>query len=89
MAVAKAEQTHKLSKHLDVKLHSVRERIEQQKIDVRRVATEDNHADIFTKSLGHVPFQYHANNIGVEKVDDFLVDSLSSLPLASDNAPET
>ena len=64
--VAKAEESHKASKHLDVKLHSIRERIEHGIISVLRVPTKENVADMFTKSLPPDTFRRHSSALGLE-----------------------
>ena len=64
--VAKAEQTHKLSKHLDVKCHSIRERVEQGMIKLVWVKTQANSADILTKQVSRESFKTHAYGIGLE-----------------------
>ena len=79
--VTKAEHTHKLSKHLDIKLHSIRERIQGGQIEVRYVPTKDNLADIFTKSLGRNLFQDHVASLGIEggeNVEEVEEDSLET-----------
>lgn len=42
---------HSRSKHIDVKHHFVREKVEAGLIDTQRVNTKDNLADVFTKAL--------------------------------------
>ena len=42
---------HSRSKHIDVKHHFVREKVEQGVINTQRVDTTDNLADVFTKAL--------------------------------------
>ncbi|KZZ88211.1 hypothetical protein BBO_09576 [Beauveria brongniartii RCEF 3172] len=42
---------HNRSKHIDVKHHFVREKVEEGVINTQRVNTRDNLADILTKSL--------------------------------------
>ena len=59
IATAEAENPHKLSKHLDVKLHSIREQIAQRTIWVQSVSTAENTADLLTKSLPIVVFRKH------------------------------
>lgn len=84
IAVAKAEQSHKRSKHLDVKLHATRERITNGEISVRKVPTEDNCADMFTKSLRRDLFKRHTNYIGLEALPDDVLDTSFY-----DDAPES
>lgn len=42
---------HERSKHIDVKLHFVREVIETGKVKVMKISTLDNPADMFAKVL--------------------------------------
>jgi hypothetical protein len=42
---------HKRTKHIDVKYHYIRERVENREIEVTFVPTEAQLADIFTKAL--------------------------------------
>ena len=41
---------HERTKHIDVKYYFIRDVIESKKIQVLKIATEDNLADMFTKS---------------------------------------
>jgi len=52
LKLAKNSVFHDRSKHIDIKHHFIREALENAHIDVRRVSSKKNHADIFTKSLG-------------------------------------
>ena len=42
---------HSRSKHIDVKHHFIREKVDEEVITTQRVATKDNLADVFTKAL--------------------------------------
>ena len=42
---------HSRSKHIDVKHHFIREKVEEGAINTQRVDTKDNLADVFTKAL--------------------------------------
>ena len=53
-------------KHIDVKFHYIRELIENGDIEVLRVDTNDNIADIFTKPLGRVKFEHFRGLLGLE-----------------------
>ena len=46
-------------KHIDVHFHFVGEKLRATKIDIQFVASEEQHADILTKSLAATPFKYH------------------------------
>ena len=54
------------TKHIDVRYHYIRERIEEGDIEVFRVDTEDNIADVLTKALGHVKFDQFRRQLGLE-----------------------
>ena len=47
------------SKHIDTKLHFVRERVENKEIKIHYVPTEEMTADILTKSLPRVKVEKH------------------------------
>ena len=47
---------HDRMKHVDIRYHFVRDDVQQKKIKMEWVATQDQLADIFTKSLGSVAF---------------------------------
>jgi hypothetical protein len=46
-------------KHIDIRYHYIRERVEEGDIEVRRIASANNIADMFTKQLPRVAFQKH------------------------------
>jgi hypothetical protein len=55
---------HSRSKHIDVKHHFIREKVEEGVINTQRVDTTDNLADVFTKALGkpiHEDFVHRLN----------------------------
>ena len=49
---------HERTKHIDVKLHFIRDIIEAERVVVKKVSTEDNPADMFTKSLPRAKFKH-------------------------------
>ena len=49
------------SKHIDVRHHFLRELVENEKITVEHVSSEDQHADSLTKALPSVAFIAHRN----------------------------
>lgn len=50
------DQFHNKSKHIDIKYHFIRERLQAKVIQVTRVPTQDQQADIFTKALDKPTF---------------------------------
>lgn len=69
--LAKNPQFHSRSKHIDVRHHFVRERIELKHIDVERVASTDNIADAFTKPLTRPAFEKHRAAMGLMSRKEF------------------
>ena len=54
------------TKHIDVRLHYLREMIEQGMIQIKFVKSEWNVSDIFTKNLSENLFQQHAETLVFE-----------------------
>jgi len=52
-------------KHIDIKHHYIRECIEDEEVEVLRVDTDDNTADIFTKPLGAIKFNKFRDLLGL------------------------
>ena len=48
---AKNPCAHHKSKHLDIRLHFIRQKIEEEVVTVKKIGTQDQIADIFTKAL--------------------------------------
>ena len=57
---------HERTKHIDVKLHFIRDVIESEKVKVEKVSTEENSANMFTKSLSSVKFKHCLDLINFE-----------------------
>jgi len=68
IALSKNPVHHDRSKHIDTKFHFIRECIEQGKVEIDHVRTEDQLADIFTKALGRVSFLQMRQALGIVKV---------------------
>ena len=58
LAIASNLVFHALTKHVEVDYHFVRERVLRRDLQVRYIATGDQLADIFTKSLSSFRFQF-------------------------------
>ena len=65
IATAKAEQSHQRSKHIDIKIHSIREHIERKLIELEYVSSKDNLTDVFTKSLPYDAHNLSAQGLGL------------------------
>ena len=48
---------HGRNKHLDVKLHFIKEKVQAGVVDLKYVSTEEQLADLMTKPLGRVTFE--------------------------------
>lgn len=57
ISLSKDPVFHERSKHIDLPYHFVREKVEAGSIDIEHVGTDEQLADILTKSLGKVKFQ--------------------------------
>lgn len=55
--LAKNPEYHKRTKHIDIKVHYVREKVASQDIELKYISTECQRADIFTKALPRKQFQ--------------------------------
>jgi hypothetical protein len=51
LKLTKNPEFHSRSKHIDIKHHFIREKVEEGLINTERVSTKDNLADVFTKAL--------------------------------------
>ena len=51
------------SKHIDVRSHFIRDLFRTRKISIEFVAAAEQHADILTKALSRVTFEYHRKRL--------------------------
>ena len=56
---------HSQTKHIDTRYHFVRQCVEDKKIEIDFVRSEDQLADIFTKALGKAKFLEMRDRIGI------------------------
>ena len=68
IALSRNPVHHDRSKHIDTKFHFIRECIEEGKVEVEHVGTQEQLANIFTKSLGRIKFVELRSALGVEEV---------------------
>ena len=63
--LAKNQSFHERSKHIDVRLHFVRDIIIAREIGIGKVLTKDNPSDMLTKSLNVTKFKHYLNLINM------------------------
>lgn len=68
IALCKNPVHHERSKHIDTKYHFIRECIEEGKLEVDHVSTNDQLADVLTKALGRVKFVETRQRLGVVEI---------------------
>lgn len=66
--LAKNQVYHERTKHIDVRLHFVREVIAKGEVCLEKIGTEDNPADMMTKSLPGKKFQHCLEILGIGPV---------------------
>ncbi|KAH9648407.1 hypothetical protein KPL70_025572 [Citrus sinensis] len=63
--LSKNPKYHERTKHVDIRLHFIRDEIAQQVVNVIKIASECNPADMLTKPLPSVKFKEPLNLIGM------------------------
>ena len=70
IAMANNTINHKRSKHIDIKYHFTREQIENKIICLKYLSTDNQEADVLTKSLPPQQFKILREKIGVQEIED-------------------
>jgi hypothetical protein len=65
IALSKNPVLHDMSKYIDTKFHFIRECVERGKVCLEFVSTQEQLADILTKSLGRARFCDLRDKIGI------------------------
>jgi hypothetical protein len=65
IALSRNPVFHDRSKHIDVKFHYIRECIEENRVQLQSIKTEEQLADILTKALGRDRFCELRSRLGV------------------------
>ena len=69
IALSKDNKFHARTKHIDIRYHFIREAIEDRKVSVIYVPTDDNPADIFTKPLPKAKFRRFVEILGLRRME--------------------
>ena len=56
---------HERSKHIDVRMHFIRDEIQKGEVGVVKISIEHNAADMLTKSLPDMKFSYCMELVGL------------------------
>ena len=60
---------HDKSKHIEIKYHFIRDMVQKGAVKLKYVPTEEQVADVLTKPLAHVKFEYFQDKLGVVQKD--------------------
>lgn len=82
IALAKNPEFHKRTKHIDIRYHFVREKVEDGQVCLQYCPTQDMLADIMTKPIPTVQFDVLRTKLGVQ-------DAVESRGSVEDDAPRT
>ena len=63
--IAQNDEFHQRTKHIDIKYHFIREAIEKKIVQIKRVDSKENIADIFTKPLARIQFEKLRDLLGI------------------------
>jgi len=58
MHLANHHVYHEMTKHIDVRLHFIKDVVEFEEVKIVKIASEDNLAYLFTKSLPRSKFKH-------------------------------
>ena len=56
---------HDKSKHIEIKYHYIRDMVQRVEVKLQYVVTDEQIADVLTKPLARVKFEYFRENLGV------------------------
>lgn len=56
---------HVRTKHIELKYHFLRERVQEKKVRLEHVSSKEKLVDIFTMSLPKATFEYRRGKLGV------------------------
>ena len=59
---------HDKSKHIEIKFHYIKDMVQRGVVKLQYVATEEQIADVLTKPLAGVKFEYFIERLGVIQI---------------------
>ena len=72
IALAKELRSHQKSKHIERRYHLIRDYLEKDYVEVKRVDSTDNTMDPLIKSLGQQKIKAHLEKMGLRFVANWL-----------------
>ena len=72
IALAKEPRSHKRTRHIHRRFHYIRNEVERGEICIRKVHTDQNLADPFTKPLQPAKHEGHARAIGLRNSSEWI-----------------
>ena len=66
IALAKNPEFHKRTKHIDIRYHFVREKVEDGQVNLVYCPTQDMLADMMTKPIVSVQFDFLRSKLGIQ-----------------------
>jgi hypothetical protein len=60
---------HDKSKHIEIRYHYIRDMVQKGAVKLQYVATDEKIADVLTKPLSRVKFEYFRDKLGVVQKD--------------------
>ena len=60
---------HDKSKHIEIKYHYIRDMVQRGVVKLQYVATDEQVADVLTKPLARVKFEYFRGKLGVLQIE--------------------
>ena len=67
LSLAKHQVFHERSKHIDVRMHFVRDEVQKGEVRMVKVSTNHNAADMLTKPLPAKKFKYCLEMVGLQE----------------------
>ena len=65
-SLTKNLKNHGLVKHIDMRHHHIREKVERNQVEVVNIAGEENVGDLFTKALGGPKHRQFVSFLGLD-----------------------